>query len=112
MVLQVGERMRAAKFGRQFEARAGAVRDGAAVIQAACRETRASEVLPTLLMKSLAAGNFLNSGNRAGAAAGIQLESLLKLRSVRSPKVPGRTLLHFVAAEVRPSPASLVATAD
>ena len=62
--------MRAAKFRRQFEERVAALRDAAATIQAACAETRANEVLPTLLMKSLAAGNFLNSGKPGGRGRG------------------------------------------
>ena len=45
-------------------------------------------------------GNYLNAGHRAGAAAGFHIESLLKLKAVRSSKHPGRTLLHFVARQV------------
>jgi hypothetical protein len=97
---QVGERMRAAQFERQFEERVGALRAAAATLQAACGETRHNKLLPSLLMTCLAAGNFLNSGNRAGAAAGFALESLLKLKAVRSAQHPGHTLLHHIALEV------------
>jgi hypothetical protein len=33
-----------------------------------------------------AAGNFLNAGNRDGAAAGFQIDALLKLKDVRSTR--------------------------
>lgn len=46
---------------------------------------RACEVLPLVLRVALAAGNFLNAGNRAGAAAGFHVSALLKLREARQP---------------------------
>ena len=98
---QAEARVRAARFERQFEERVGGVRGDAATLRAACGEVRGCALLPGLLMTCLAVGNFLNSGNRAGAAAGFQIESLLKLRAVRSPKHPGRTLLHYVALQAR-----------
>ena len=66
----------------------------------ACAETRNNRLLPCVLKTCLDVGNYLNAGHRAGAAAGFQIESLLKLKAVRSSKHPGRTLLHFVARQV------------
>ena len=72
-------------------------------MRAACEQVRSNRMLPVLLKISLAAGNFLNWGNRAGGAAGFKIESLLKLKGLKS-RLPGRTLLHFVAQEVCPLP--------
>lgn len=63
-------------------------------------QVRSNRLLPYVLSTCLAVGNFLNAGNRAGEAAGFKIESLLKLKAVRSSKHPGRTLLHFVARQV------------
>ena len=39
-----------------------------------------------LCCRTLTAGNFLNAGNRDGAAAGFQIDALLKLKDVRSTR--------------------------
>ncbi len=96
---QVEQRLQAARFERQFGGRESAARADVATLRGACEEVRGNRTLPVLLKMSLAAGNFLNWGNRAGGAAGFQIESLLKLKGLRS-RLPGRTLLHFVAQEV------------
>lgn len=66
-------RIGAARFKRQFAGRLDALRDGAETLRAACAEVRAAAVLPVVLRVALAAGNFLNAGSRAGAAAGFQV---------------------------------------
>ncbi|CAL8464050.1 g3585 [Coccomyxa elongata] len=96
---QVEQRLQAARFERQFGGREAAARAEVATLRGACEEVRGNRTLPVLLKMSLAAGNFLNWGNRAGGAAGFQIESLLKLKGLRS-RLPGRTLLHFVAQEL------------
>lgn len=47
-------------------------------------QVRSCALLPTVLKVSLAVGNFLNTGNRNGAAAGFKLDALLKFKDVRS----------------------------
>ncbi|BDA49172.1 probable disheveled-associated activator of morphogenesis 1 at N-terminal half [Coccomyxa sp. Obi] len=96
---QVEQRLQAAQFQQQFGGREAAARAEVATLRGACEEVRGNRTLPVLLKMSLAAGNFLNWGNRAGGAAGFQIESLLKLKGLRS-RLPGRTLLHFVAQEL------------
>lgn len=100
---QVEQRLQAARFERQFGGREAVARAQVGTLRAACEEVRRNRTLPVLLQISLAAGNFLNWGNRAGGAAGFKIESLLKLKGLKS-RLEGRTLLHFVAQEVRPLP--------
>ncbi|KAK9831517.1 hypothetical protein WJX81_004931 [Elliptochloris bilobata] len=99
-VPRAAERLAAARLQRQFPSRLDGLRTCAAVLQAACSEVRACGVLPLVLRVALAAGNFLNAGSRAGAAAGFQVGALLKLREVRATGARGQTLLHYVAREV------------
>lgn len=42
----------------------------------------------------------MSAGNHNGAAAGFQIDALLKLKEVKSTRARSRTLLHFVAREV------------
>ncbi|CAG5127924.1 unnamed protein product, partial [Candidula unifasciata] len=67
------------------------------VIQAA-RDIQASQSLKELIYLILISGNYLNSGNYAGNAAGFKLSSLLKLTEIRANK-PGMNLMHYVAQE-------------
>ena len=98
--MQVGQRLRAVQFQRQFDGRHEALHAQIQTLEDACAETRSNRLLPCVLKTCLDVGNYLNAGHRAGAAAGFQIESLLKLKAVRSSKHPGRTLLHFVARQV------------
>ena len=50
-----------------------------------------------ILKISLEIGNFLNAGGHQGSALGFQLETLLKLKEVRSTKNRTVTLLHYLA---------------
>ena len=100
--MQVGQRLRAVQFQRQFDGRHEALHTDVQAVGDACAETRSNKLLPCVLKICLDVGNYLNAGHRAGAAAGFQIESLLKLKAVRSSKHPGRTLLHFVARQVLP----------
>lgn len=93
------QRLQAARFERQFGAREAAARGQVATLREACAEVRGNALLPVLLKKSLAAGNYLNYNNRAGNACGFKIESLLKLKGLRSRR-SGRTLLHYVAEQV------------
>ncbi|BFZ14740.1 hypothetical protein BsWGS_17779 [Bradybaena similaris] len=68
-----------------------------AVIQAA-KDIQDSQSLKELIYLILISGNYLNSGNYAGNAAGFKLSSLLKLTEIRANK-PGMNLLHYVAQE-------------
>ena len=88
------------QFQRQFDSRHSGLHADIQTLEAACAETRSNALLPCVLKTCLDVGNYLNAGHRAGAAAGFQIESLLKLKAVRSSKHPGRTLLHFVARQV------------
>jgi len=98
--VQVGQRLRAVQFQRQFDGRHEALHTDVQAVGDACSETRSNKLLPCVLKICLDVGNYMNAGHRAGAAAGFQIESLLKLKAVRSSKHPGRTLLHFVARQV------------
>ncbi|KAK9814344.1 hypothetical protein WJX72_004222 [[Myrmecia] bisecta] len=93
-------RLNAARFETQFGPRLTVVQDGVDTLMAACDEVRTNKLLPTVLKIALAVGNFLNAGNRNGAAAGFQIETLLKLKEVRSTSTRSKTLLHFMAREL------------
>lgn len=99
---QVGQRLHAVQFRSHFDGRHAALDSDIQTISAACAEVRGCVLLPAVLKTALDVGNYLNAGHRAGAAAGFQIESLLKLKAVRSSTHPGRTLLHFVARQARP----------
>ena len=98
--MQVAQRLRAVQFQRLFDSRHSGLHSDIQTLEAACAETRGNALLPCVLKTCLDVGNYLNAGHRAGAAAGFHIESLLKLKAVRSSKHPGRTLLHFVARQV------------
>ncbi|XP_059179273.1 formin-J-like [Physella acuta] len=68
-----------------------------AIIQAA-GDIQDNESLKELIFLILISGNYLNSGNYAGNAAGFRLSSLLKLTELRANK-PGVNLMHYVAQE-------------
>ncbi|CAL1534864.1 unnamed protein product [Lymnaea stagnalis] len=68
-----------------------------AVIQAA-RDIQESDTLKELIFLILVSGNYLNSGNYAGNAAGFKISSLLKLTELRANK-PGMNLMHYVAQQ-------------
>ena len=55
------------------------------VVQA-CQEVRECSQLTEILRVALAVGNFLNAGNSNGCAAGFQVDSLLKLKDVKSTR--------------------------
>ena len=97
---QVGQRLHAVQFRRAFDGRAEALAGDISALAGACSEVRANALLPAVLKTALDVGNYLNAGHRVGAAAGFAIESLLKLKAVRSSKHHGRTLLHFVARQV------------
>ncbi|KAH9488450.1 hypothetical protein Btru_062772 [Bulinus truncatus] len=77
-----------------------------AVIQAA-RDIQESKSLKELIFLILVSGNYLNSGNYAGNAAGFKLSSLLKLTELRANK-PGVNLMHYVAQEAAEKNARLL----
>nr|KAG5693718.1 hypothetical protein BaRGS_002101 [Batillaria attramentaria] len=68
-----------------------------AVIQAA-KDIKENKSLRELIFLILITGNYLNSGNYAGNAAGFKLNSLLKLTEIRANK-PRMNLLHYVVLE-------------
>ncbi|GIL72691.1 hypothetical protein Vretifemale_2934, partial [Volvox reticuliferus] len=65
----------------------------------ACSEVRSSSLMKHLLKLALEIGNFLNASSPQGAAIGFHLETLLRLRDVKSTNNKGQTLLHFVARQ-------------
>ncbi len=52
----------------------------------ACQEVQDCKLLAEVLKVALMVGNFLNAGNKNGAAAGFQIDALLKLRDVKSTR--------------------------
>eukprot|EP00798_Chlamydomonas_sp_ICE-L_P013879 gene13880-19805_t len=54
-----------------------------------------------ILKIALEIGNFLNAGGHQGSAIGFQLETLLKLKDVRSTRNRAVTLLHYLARELQ-----------
>ncbi|GLI68844.1 hypothetical protein VaNZ11_013387, partial [Volvox africanus] len=70
-----------------------------ALISSACSEVRNSSLMKHLLKLALEIGNFLNASSPQGAAIGFHLETLLRLRDVKSTNNKGQTLLHFVARQ-------------
>lgn len=106
------DRLQAIIFLHGFHSRTTAASNAARLVTAACTEVRDSALLRSILKTALAIGNFLNAGNRNGSAVGFQVDSLLKLKDVRSTRARSRTLLHFLAREVarkHPNGASLAA---
>lgn len=93
-------RLQAIVFLHSFDSRAVAVGEAAGSVTAACTEVRESSLLRSILKTALSIGNFLNAGNRAGSAAGFQVDTLLKLRDIKSTTSRSKTLLHFLAREV------------
>ncbi|KAK6173050.1 hypothetical protein SNE40_016584 [Patella caerulea] len=67
------------------------------VIQAA-KDIKDNPSLRELIYLVLIAGNYLNSGNYAGNAAGFRLSSLVKLTEIRANK-PRMNLMHYVVME-------------
>ncbi len=61
------------------------------------QEVRNSDLLLLILKISLIVGNFLNSGAAQGSAVGFHLDTLLKLKDVRSTRNKKVTLMHFIA---------------
>ena len=53
-------------------------------VERACEQIRTSAHLAEVLRAVLATGNTLNAGTHRGQAAGIKLESLLKLADVKA----------------------------
>lgn len=70
-----------------------------AVVARACDEVRSSSLMRHLLKLALEIGNFLNASSPQGAAVGFNLETLSKLRDVKSSSNPAQTLLHFIARQ-------------
>jgi hypothetical protein len=66
-------------------------------VSSACAEVRSSSLMRHLLKLALEIGNFLNASSPQGAAVGFHLETLLRLRDVKSTNNKAQTLLHFVA---------------
>ncbi len=67
------------------------------MVCSASKEVRESSLMRQLLKMALDIGNFLNASTAQGSAIGFQLDTLLKLREVRSSKQRTVTLLHFIA---------------
>ena len=61
------------------------------------QEVRNSDLLLLILKISLFVGNFLNAGAHQGSAMGFHLDTLLKLKDVKSTKDKRFTLMHFIA---------------
>jgi len=80
-----------------FRSKADEVENSIRVLTAACDQIKQSQKFKRLLEVILAIGNVVNSGTLRGGAYGFKLDSLIKLRDVRStnPNIP--TLMHFVA---------------
>ncbi|XP_076468527.1 uncharacterized protein LOC143299218 [Babylonia areolata] len=68
-----------------------------ALIQAA-KDIKENKSLQELIFLILITGNYLNTGNHAGNAAGFKLSSLLKLTEIRANK-PRMNLMHYVVQE-------------
>ncbi len=87
-VPRLGAKVGALLFRRQFPALCADAEAGLGALARACAQARASARLRAALAAALAAGNALNAGTHRGAAAGLRLESLLKLGDVRAT-LPG-----------------------
>ncbi len=91
------ERLACARLVGSFGARMSGVRRVAETLDAACSEVRDSRLLLLILKMALSLGNFLNAGAHQGSALGFHLDTLLKLKDVRSTTNKHVTLMHFVA---------------
>ena len=59
-------------------------------VESACGQVRSSTALQQVLEVVLAVGNTLNAGTHRGNAAGIRLDSLLKLGDVKVGLLPSQ----------------------
>ncbi|KAK3599935.1 hypothetical protein CHS0354_012578 [Potamilus streckersoni] len=71
------------------------------------KDIKENKKLQEILYLVLLAGNYLNSGNYAGDAAGFKMSSLLKLTETRANK-PRMNLLHFVVMQAEEKNSSLL----
>jgi hypothetical protein len=86
-------------FSQQFGAQLENVQGALALASAACEEVRCSTALRVVLATVLQLGNILNERRQRGkAAAGFELDSLLRLADTRS--VDGKTTLLRVLAQL------------
>eukprot|EP01047_Picozoa_sp_COSAG01_P046343 COSAG01_NODE_4343_length_5118_cov_2.188683_6_plen_306_part_00 len=86
-------------FSQQFGAQLEQVQGALALASAACEEVRRSTALRVVLATVLQLGNILNERRQRGkAAAGFELDSLLRLADTRS--VDGKTTLLRVLAQL------------
>eukprot|EP00045_Choanoeca_perplexa_P012064 m.130337 g.130337 ORF g.130337 m.130337 type:complete len:1065 (+) comp15871_c0_seq4:100-3294(+) len=83
----------------EFDQTCHDLQDAVSAYLAGLRNVQHSEALRDYLSFVREVGNFVNDGGFAGNAAGFGLESLSKLRDVKS-KTQGLTLLHYLALEL------------
>eukprot|EP00698_Gefionella_okellyi_P002059 TRINITY_DN11938_c0_g1_i1.p1 TRINITY_DN11938_c0_g1~~TRINITY_DN11938_c0_g1_i1.p1 ORF type:complete len:1025 (+),score=275.90 TRINITY_DN11938_c0_g1_i1:200-3274(+) len=82
-------------FKLQFDQEVAFVREQMDVLDAACKELKASTRLTKLLEVILQVGNALNQTGHAGAARGFKLDSLLKITDTKGT-TSKFTLLHYL----------------
>ena len=99
--LDLEDRLNCMSLSKSFSSRLKIVRETSEALSGACLEVRTSRLLLLVLKISLIVGNFLNSGAQQGSAVGFHLDTLLKLKDVKSTKSKKMSLLHFVAKEVK-----------
>lgn len=94
------ERLRAVQFKLQLNERLDNLAAQLRQIEGACAEIETAEALQVVLRVVLLVGNFLNAGGKNGGAKGFSIDTLPKLKHVRSTKQRERTLLSYVAAQL------------
>eukprot|EP00835_Amoeboradix_gromovi_P003388 NODE_222_length_13951_cov_0.396982.p1 type:complete len:1016 gc:universal NODE_222_length_13951_cov_0.396982:1079-4126(+) len=90
------DRLKSIAFRENFEEHMKEAENLIRKLRLACTELRTSEKFKKILQVTLALGNHMNTGQKAGAY-GFAISSLLKLSDTKS-KLPSRryTLLHFL----------------
>ncbi|XP_048506416.1 protein cappuccino isoform X2 [Athalia rosae] len=91
------QRVACLMFQSEFQDAISSVSSKLTNLRSTCEYLRNSNSLKKVIALILTLGNYMNGGNRMrGQADGFGLEILGKLKDVKS-KVPGVTLLHYVA---------------
>ncbi|GAX75451.1 hypothetical protein CEUSTIGMA_g2895.t1, partial [Chlamydomonas eustigma] len=95
------EKLACARLVAAFRPKINEICTSANTLQGACMELRDSNLLRLILKIALSLGNFLNSGGHQGSALGFHIDTLLKLKDVKSTTNKRFTLMHFVARGLR-----------
>ncbi|KAF7355637.1 Formin-like protein 6 [Mycena sanguinolenta] len=105
---RLAERMKCMVFRRKFEMDIMEYRPQLNFIHLACKELRHATRFQHVLQAVLHIGNSLNSSTFRGGARGFKLDTLSKLKELKSANTECPTLLHYLARVLMQTDPSLV----